>query len=157
MNRPAKGFTSEKMKLNLQRAERRVLLLLQQKGPMDAEDIADELHIPLGEVREAIGTLSEDDLVMAPDKTVAELTGPGEKYDLLCDESIDDELSRLKGCTADILRYIQETQRQPVSQKLLEIQLDRTENEISEAMNALAALGYPVSRIISWSGTNREL
>ena len=157
MNHPAKVFTREKMRLNLQRAERRVLLLLQQKGPMDAEDIADELHIPLGEVREAIGTLSEEDLVMAPDQTVAELTDPGEKYDLLSDESIHDELSRLKGCTADILRYIQETERQPVSQKLLEIQLDRTENEISEAMNALEALGYPVSRTISWSGTNREL
>jgi len=137
------------MSLNLQLAERRVLLLLQQKGPMDAEDIADGLHIPLGEVREAIGTLSEDDLVMTPDQTVAELTDPGEKYDLLCDESIDDELSRLKGGGADILRYIQETKRQPVSQKLLEIQFDRTENEISEAMNALEALGYPVSRIIS--------
>jgi hypothetical protein len=86
---------------------------------------------------------------MTPDQTVAELTDPGEKYDLLCDESIDDELSRLKGGRADILRYIQETKRQPVSQKLLEIQFDRTENEISEAMNALEALGYPVSRIIS--------
>jgi len=137
------------MSLNLQLAERRVLLLLQQKGPMDAEDIADGLHIPLGEVREAIGTLSEDDLVMTPDQTVAELTDPGEKYDLLCDESIDDELSRLKGDRADILRYIQETKRQQISQKLLEIQLDRTENEISEAMNALEALGYPVGRIIS--------
>jgi len=137
------------MSLNLQLAERRVLLLLQQKGPMDAEDIADGLHIPLGEVREAIGTLSEDDLVMTPDQTVAELTDPGEKYDLLCDESIDDELSRLKGGGADILRYIQETKRQQISLKLLEIQLDRTENEISEAMNALEALGYPVSRIIS--------
>jgi len=137
------------MSLNLQRAERRVLLLLQQKGPMDAEDIADGLHIPLGEVREAIGTLSEDDLVMTPDQTVAELTDPGEKYDLLSDESIHDELSRLKGARADILRYIQETKRQQISQKLLEIQLDRTENEISEAMNALEALGYPVSRIIS--------
>ena len=149
MNRPAKIFTSEKMKLNLQRAERRVLLLLQQKGPMDAEDIADGLHIPLGEVREAIGTLSEDDLVMTPDQTVAELTDPGEKYDLLSDESIHDELSRLKGGRADILRYIQETQRKQISQKLLEIQFDRTENEISEAMNALESLGYPVSRIIS--------
>jgi predicted ArsR family transcriptional regulator len=149
MNRPAKVFTSEKMKLNLQLAERRVLLLLQQKGPMDAEDIADELHIPLGEVREAIGTLSEDDLVMTPDQTVAELTDPGEKYDLLSDESIHDELSRLKGCKADIIRYIQETKRPQISQKLLEIQLDRTGNEISEAMNALEALGYPVSRIIS--------
>jgi hypothetical protein len=86
---------------------------------------------------------------MAPDQTVAELTDPGEKYDLLSDESIHDELSRLKGCKADILRYIQETKRQPVSQKLLEIQFDRTENEISEAMNVLEALGYPVSRIIS--------
>ena len=149
MNRRAKVFTSEQMKHNLQRVERRVLLLLQQKGPMDAEDIADELHIPLGEVREAIGTLSEDDLVMTPDQTVAELTDPGEKYDLLSDESIHDELSRLKGCKADILRYIQETEKQPVSQKLLEIQLDRTENEISEAVNALEAIGYPVSRIIS--------
>ena len=137
------------MSLNLQLAERRVLLLLQQKGPMDAEDIADGLHIPLGEVREAIGTLSEDDLVMTPDQTVAELTDPGEKYDLLCDESIDDELSRLKGVQTEILRYIQETERQQISQKLLEIQFDRTENEISEAMNALESLGYPVSRIIS--------
>ena len=149
MNRPAKVFTSEKMKLNLQRAQRRVLLLLQQKGPKDAEDIADELHIPLGEVREAIGILSEDDLVMTPDQTVAELTDPGEKYDLLSDESIHDELGRLKGCKADILRYIQETKRQQISQKQLEIQIDRTENEISEAMNALEALGYPVGRIIS--------
>jgi DNA-binding MarR family transcriptional regulator len=149
INGPAKVFTREKMRLNLQRAERRVLLLLQQKGPMDAEDIADELHIPLGEVREAIGTLSEEDLVITPDQTVAELTDVGEKYDLLCDESIDDELSRLKGDRADILRYIQETKRQQISQKLLEIQLDRTENEISEAMNALEALGYPVGRIIS--------
>ena len=149
MNHPAKVFTREKMRLDLQRAERRVLLLLQQKGPMDAEDIADELHIPLGEVREAIGTLSEEDLVITLDQTVAELTDPGEKYDLLCDESIDDELSRLKGDRADILRYIQETKRQQISQKLLEIQIDRTENEISEAMNALEALGYPVGRIIS--------
>ena len=137
------------MRLNLQRAERRVLLLLQQKGPMDAEDIADELHIPLGEAREAIGTLSEEDLVITPDQTVAELTDVGEKYDLLSDESIHAELGRLKGCKADILRYIQETEKQPVSQKLLEIQLDRTENEISEAVNALEAIGYPVSRIIS--------
>ena len=149
MNHPAKVFTREKMRLHLQRAERRVLLLLQQKGPMDAEDIADELHIPLCEVREAIGTLSEEDLVITLDQTVAELTDVGEKYDLLCDESIDDELSRLKGDRADILRYIQETKRQQISQKLLEIQLDRTENEISEAMNALEALGYPVGRIIS--------
>jgi len=156
MNHPAKVFTGEKMNLNLQLTERRVLLLLQREGPKDAEDIADELRIPLGEVREAIGTLSEEDLVMTPDQTVAELTDVGEKYDLLSDESIHDELGRLKGCKADILRYIQETERQPVSLKLLEIQLDRAENEISEAMNALEALGYPVSRIISWSGTNRE-
>jgi hypothetical protein len=93
--------------------------------------------------------LSEEDLVITPDQTVAELTDVGEKYDLLSDESIHAELGRLKGCKADILRYIQETERQPVSQKLLEIQFDRTENEISEAMNVLEALGYPVSRIIS--------
>jgi len=149
MNNPVNLFTGDNMRLNLQRAERRVLLLLQQEGPKDAEDISDELRISLGEVREAIATLSEADLVTTPDQTVAELTDFGEKYDLLCDESIDDELGRLKGCTAELLRYIQETERHPVTLQSLAIHLDRQEYEVSDAADALEDLGYPVKKIIS--------
>jgi DNA-binding MarR family transcriptional regulator len=137
------------MKLNLNPARRRVLLVLQQEGPKDAEDIADQLRIPLGEVREAIAALSEEDLVITPDQTVAELTELGENYNLLSDESIDNELGRLRGCRAEILGYIQETQGHPISQQLLEVQLGRSENEISKAMDALEDLGYPVKKIIS--------
>jgi Mn-dependent DtxR family transcriptional regulator len=137
------------MRLNLPLAERRVFLLLQREGPRDAEDIADGLEIPLDEVREAIGTLSEADLVATPDRTVAELTEEGEKYDLLCDESIDDEISRLKGCGAGILRYIRETEGHPITLQSLAFHLDRPEHEVADAVNALDDLGYPVSRIIS--------
>jgi hypothetical protein len=137
------------MKLNLNPARRRVLLVLQQEGPKDAEDIADQLRIPLGEVREAIAALSEEDLVITPDQTVAELTELGENYNLLSDESIVNELGRLRGCRAEILGYIQETQGHPISQQLLEVQLGRSENEISKAMDALEDLGYPVKKIIS--------
>ncbi len=137
------------MILNLNLAQRRVLLLLQQEGPKDAEVIADQLGILLSEAREAIATLAEEDLVTTPDQTVAELTELGEKYDLLCDESVEEELGHLKGCRAGILQYIQETERHPVTLQSLTVHLNRPEGEISEALDALEALGYPVRDIVS--------
>jgi hypothetical protein len=137
------------MILNLNLAQRRVLLLLQREGPKDTEVIADHFRIPLSEAREAIAILSEEDLVITPDQTVAELTESGEKYNLLCDESIDDELGRLKGCKAGILQYIRETQRHPVTMQSLTVYLNRPEGEISDALDALEALGYPVRSIVS--------
>jgi Mn-dependent DtxR family transcriptional regulator len=137
------------MILNLDLAQRRVLLLLKHEGPKDAEVIADTLRIPMGEARDAIASLAAEDIVSTPDQTVAELTEAGEKYNLLCDESIDDELNRLKGCKAGILRYIQETERHPVTIQSLAVYLDRPEGEISEALDALEDLGYPVRDIVS--------
>ncbi|WAC05742.1 MAG: hypothetical protein OS112_03700 [Methanoregula sp.] len=137
------------MILNLNLAQRRVLLLLQREGPKDAEVIADRLRIPLSEAREAIATLAEEDLVTTPDQSVAELTESGEKYNLLCDESIEEELGRLKGCRAGILRYIQETERHLVTLQSLSVHLNCPEGEISKALDALEDLGYPVLDIVS--------
>lgn len=137
------------MLLNLSLKERRVLLLLQRDGPNDVEVIADLLRIPLSEAREAVEKLAEEELIETPDKTVAELTEPGRMYNLLCDESIEDELCFLKGCKADILRYICETERHPVSIGSLALHLNRPEGEISEALDALEMLGYPVRDIVS--------
>jgi DNA-binding IclR family transcriptional regulator len=137
------------MILNLSLAQRRVLLLLQREGPTDAEVIADHLRIPLSEAREAIAILAEEDLITTLDQTVAELTELGEKYDLLCDESVEDDLGRLEGCRAGILRYIQETERHPVTLQSLSVHFHRPEGEISEALDALEGLGYPVRDIVS--------
>ena len=137
------------MILNLNLAQRCVLLLLKREGPKDAEVIADRLRIPLSKAREAIATLAEEDLITTPDQSAAELTETGEKYDLLCNESIEEELGRLKGCRAGILRYIQQTERHPVTVQSLSVYFTRPEGEISDALNALEDLGYPVRDIVS--------
>jgi len=126
-----------------------VLLLLQRDGPNDLDVIAGLLRIPLSEAREAIAMLAKEELVETPDQTVAELTELGKNYNLLCDESIEDELDRMKGCKADILRYIRETERHPVSIGSLALFLNHPEGEISEALDALETFGYPVRDIVS--------
>lgn len=137
------------MILNLDRMQRKLLLLLQREGPMDTEVIADRLSTPLNDARKAVAALAAEDLVSSPDGSVAELTESGENYNLLRDESIESELDFLKGCRADILRYIQETGRHPVTPRSLALHLNCTEGEISDALDDLEDAGYPVKDIVS--------
>jgi len=137
------------MILNLDRMQRKILLLLKREGPMDTDVIAARLSAPLNNVREAVAALTAEDLISSPDFSVAELTGFGEIYNLLRDESIEDELDHLKGCRAAILRYIQETELHPVTPQSLALHLNCTEGEISDALDALEESGYPVKDIVS--------
>ena len=137
------------MILNLDRIQRKVLLLLKRDGPMDTEVIADRLSASLNDVRKAVAALAAEELVASSDGSVAELTEQGENYNLLRDESIEDELDFLKGCGARILEYLQETELHPVTPRSLALYLNCTEGEISDALDALEEAGYPVKDIVS--------
>lgn len=137
------------MILNLDRMQRKVLLLLQREGPMDTDLIADHLSASLIIARRTVEALTAEDLVTSPDGSVAELTEYGEKYNLLRDESIEGELDSLKGCRADVLQYIQETDLHPITPRSLALHLNCTDGEISDALDALEEAGYPVKDIVS--------
>jgi len=122
--------------------------LLQRESVNDIEEISGRLQIPLDIIRNAIETLAEYDVITTPDLTVAEITDIGNSYNLLFDESIDDELSHLNSCSADVLRYIRETGSKSTPMQSLAVYLNYPEWRISDSLDILENLGYPVRDII---------
>jgi hypothetical protein len=133
------------MRFNLALEERRVLLYLQRSGPQDAEILADSLDLSLQKTRDAIQTLAEKDLVSTPDGTVAELTGSGESYNLMNDESLDETSVTMSRAMRKIVTCVLESPLQTSAIPVFCTNQGITIEECVKALEDLESRGYPVS------------
>lgn len=137
------------MRFNLALEERRVLLYLQRSGPQDAEILADSLDLSLQKTREAIQALAEKDLVSTPDGTVAELTGSGESYNLMNDESLEETIGTMSRAMRKILTRVSESPPQTSAIPVFCTNQGITIEECVKALEVLESRGYPASDYIN--------
>jgi predicted transcriptional regulator len=137
------------MRFNLALNERRVLLYLQRSGPQDAEILADSLNLSLQKTKDAIQTLAEKDLVSTPDSTVADLTGSGESYNLMNDESLDETSGTMSRAMRKILACVSESPLQTSAIPVFCTSQGISIEECVKTLEVLESRGYPASDYIN--------
>jgi len=124
------------------------MILQDQENLIVDEDLEDYTRISMSEISDVLNDLVEKGLISRPESDIAELSDAGKDYDLLHDESIEEEMNSAPQIMRTIINYVQEHPGRIIPISILTDQFGFSPDEIEEALKRFDHLGYPIRKRI---------